>query len=125
MENRVTMEHILKAHLMNPSASPEEYNSEVRAYFKKTMQTKQYESEVIEADISMKVPTRMTGAERLFIQTALQSQLEYEVYVGLYLKAQITEAEFNQRKAVLEQQLTTIKAKAESVLGKSINYLLE
>ena len=121
----VSMEDILKAHLINSEAVEGEETNEIRVRFKKTVQTKQYESEVIEADTAFKVPMKMTGAERLFITTALQAQLEFEVYVGLFLKQQITEAEFKQRKLALENQINTVKTKAETVLGKSIDYLLD
>lgn len=120
------MEDILKAHLINSETFIEGVETnEIRVRFKKTVQTKQYESEVIEIDTSFKVPTNMTGAERLFISTALQAQLEFEVYAGLFVKQQITEAEFKQRKTALEGQINTIKTKAEAVLGRSIDYLLD
>lgn len=125
MGKHITMDDILKAHLMNPLAPKEEYDSEIKARFRKTVQTRQYESEVVEGEITLCVPVGLNGAERLFIQTALEAQLEYEVFIGMYLKGQVTEDEFNTRKAALEQQLNIVKDKAEVVLNKSIDYLLE
>lgn len=120
---RINMDDILNASLVK-SWEKEPVN-EIKASFKKTIQTKQYESEVVEADTVVKVPLGLKGAETMFITVALQAQLDYTVYMGLYFRKLITEVEFNNRKLMLEEQLNAAKAKAESILKKPIDYLLE
>lgn len=114
MGKKVNMEEII-------SSSFGEASSEIRANFKKTVLIRQYETEVIELETTLKLDKDITGAERMLLSAMLQAQLEYDAYCQLYIKGMVTESEFSQRKSCLEQEINIIKAKGEEVLGKSLD----
>lgn len=114
---------ILVENLMQSSFG--ETSSEIRATYKKTVLIRQYETEVIELETTLKVEDNLSGAERMFISAALQVQLEYTAYCQLAFKGLITETELKNRKKELEEGINAIKQKAEAVLKKSLDKYLD
>lgn len=98
-----------------------EVSSEIRAAYKKTILVRQYETEVIELDTTLTLEEPLTGAERMFISAALQVQLEYTAYSQLAFKGLVTNSQLQSRKKELEDGITAIKAKAESVTGINLD----
>lgn len=98
-----------------------ETSSSIRATFKKTINIKQYETESIEVSSTLDLERELTGVERMIISAILQAQIEYEAYIQLRFKGLVTETEFYQRKASLEQEVQALKVKAEAILGKSFD----
>lgn len=105
-------------------ASFGEANNTIRASFKKTVLIRQYETEVIELETTLNIERNLQGAERAFIVALLQIQLEYTAYATLLCKGLVTQEEFDKRKAELEQEVNILKQKAEGVLGRSLDYLV-
>lgn len=101
-----------------------EVSSEIRASYKKTVLVRQYETEVIELDTVLKVEKTLTGAERMLISALLQAQLEYMAYCQLAFKGLITNTELQSRKSELEEGVDAIKGKAEAVLGRSLDDMI-
>ena len=58
-----------------------EDSSTIEATFRKTINVKQYETEVIESNASIKLSRDVSGIERMILTNLLQTQLEYEAYV--------------------------------------------
>lgn len=114
----LNMDNIMKA-------SFGEASDTLRATFKKTVLIKQYETEVIELETTIKIDEKLTGAERMFITAMMQVQLEYTAYIQLAMKGLITQTELNNRRLQLEESLQALKTKAESVLNKSMDKWLE
>lgn len=98
-----------------------EASQTLRATYKKTVLIKQYETEVVELETTLKIDKQLTGAERMFITAALQVQLEYTAYCQLAFKGLITQTELTSRKSELEGGLQAIKTKAEAKLGRSLD----
>lgn len=115
----LTMEDIMRAKLGD---IPE--TGELTVRFKKTTNVRQYESEVIEASMSLKCENNLTGAERMLALALMQAQLEYEVFCSLAFKGVINQTELNQRKDELEKAVNSIRAKAEKVLGRDVSNMI-
>lgn len=92
--------------------------------FKKTVLVRDYETEVIEASTNVVIDKAITGAERTFITAIMRIQMEYEAFCNLVMKGMVTQTQFNQRKECLANELSAIKAKSESVLGRSLDEYL-
>ena len=118
MNRELTIDDVLKA-------SIGEASSEIRASFKKTVLVRQYETEVVELDTTLKLDKPVTGCERMLISALLQIQLEYTAYCQLVFKGMVTETEFNQRKSVLASDINAIMAKAEALLGRSLEEYID
>ena len=111
----LTMDEILKA-------SFGETSSTIKATFRKTVRTKEYETEVVEIESVVDMRDRqLTGAERMLVSALLQVQLEYQAYCNLVYKGLITAEEFTKRKHDLEEATTEIKKKAETIIGQSMD----
>lgn len=108
--NRISIDKIMRAGLG-------EANNELRVNFKKTVLIRDYETEVIEATSSVKIDKPLTGIERMFIMSIMQIQMEYTCYINLATKGTITPRQLEERKQALEEDLFSIKYKAESLLG--------
>lgn len=108
-------------------ASFGETSSKLRASYKKTVQIRPYETEVMEVETELNIENGISGAERMLISAILQAQLEYECFCNLVYKGIVTSAELDKRRRELEDGVTAIKDKAEKLLGKPLdkyfNYL--
>jgi len=103
-------------------ASLGEVSSEIKVVFKKTIKTREYESEVIEIETKLDVQSgNMCGAERAFILGVLEAQIEYTMYCNLMFKGLVTSAEVKTRKDQLVALVKTLKEKAELISGKRFN----
>ena len=118
MSKQYDMNEILKATFGEAS-------SMVRASFKKTVNVKQYETEVIEVSSNLNFERPMSGIERAICSAILQAQLEYETYIQLYVKGYVTETQFNERKSALTNDVNMLLAKGEQLTGKPMDYLIE
>lgn len=92
---------------------------ELNIVFKKTINIKQYESEVMESSVSVKVPKGLTGAERMVILAIMQAQAEYEMYCMLAFKQYISQNDLIERKTTLENGVSALLSKAETILANS------
>lgn len=92
--------------------------------FKKTVLVRQYETEVIEGSIQVTVDRNITGVERAFIIALVETQIEYQAFANLLFKGFITNTEFLARKTQLLNSVISMKAKAEEVLNKNVDYLI-
>lgn len=102
-------------------ASFGETSDKLRVNFKKTILVQQYETEVFEAETEVELDHNITGAERVFLTALMKSQMEYTVYVDLYVKKQITKEQYEDRKKDIITTISSIKAQAEGVLGYSLD----
>lgn len=102
-------------------ASFGETSDKLRVNFKKTILVQQYETEVFEAETEVELDHKITGAERVFLTALMKSQMEYTVYVDLYVKKQITKEQYEDRKKDIITTISSIKAQAEEVLGYSLD----
>lgn len=114
MKKRVTMDDML-------GSSFGEASSEITSSFKKTVFVRQYETEVVEYSATVHFEKLLSGAERVLLSALLHIQLEYSAYCDLVHKGFVTSTEFNSRKKMLEDDMNSIKDKAESVLGESLD----
>ena len=106
-------------------ASFGETSSEIRATYKKTVNIRQYETEVIELETTLRLEQAVTGGERMLISALLQAQLEYTAYCQLAFKGLVTSDQLMQRKTYLEEGINAIRTKVEGILGKSLDGLFE
>lgn len=118
---QVTMEDIMRA-CFGESTDTNCFD-ELEINFKKTINIKQYESEVSEASIKVRVPRGMSGAEKMVCLAIMQAQAEYEGYCMLAFKGQISNADLVERKKQLESGVTALVSKAEGILNKDMGYL--
>lgn len=102
-----------------------EIDNKIKVRFKKTVQVKQYETEVIEAETEVTVDKEISGGERMLMTSILAVQLEYTSLCNLVYKGIITPQELETRRTELINGLQAIKAKAEKVLGKSLEEYFE
>lgn len=111
---QINMDNILKAKFGETGGT-------IKAVFKKTINIKQYESEVIELESTLTVDEQLTGAERALVTAILQAQLEYTAYINLGFKAQISQQDLDSRKTALENEVAILKQKAEAITGISMD----
>lgn len=116
MDERVTMNDILSARLGKVSST-----NEIKVSFRKTIQTKQYESEVTEIEYSLTVDNTITGIERILITSILQAQAEYAVYTMLALQNKISSEDFLIEKESLEKSINALRVKAIQLLGDKVD----
>lgn len=109
----ITMEDALRARFGETSGK-------IKTKFRKTINTRQFESEVIEMEAELDVGREVSGAERVAIEALLRCQMEFEVYTSLLTKGYIAMPEFLQRKTELESELSTIDNKIQVVTGESL-----
>ena len=114
----VTMNEIMKASFGETSSS-------IRGTFKKTVNVKQYETESVEVSSTLEVDRPLTGIERMLMSAILQAQLEYEAYIQLTCKGTITNSQLETRRQELERDVNLLKAKAEELLGKPVDYIFD
>lgn len=121
MENKqpITMDSIM-------GASFGETSNTIRATFKKTVLVRPYETEVVELESVLDVGDKqLTGAERMLMSATLQAQIEFTGYCSLACKGYVTQEELNQRAKELTHGVSVIKAKAEQVLGKTLDDIID
>lgn len=106
-------------------ASFGETSSDIAVSFRKTVNIKQYESEVIEASSTVRIDRKLSGIERMIVAAMLEAQLEYECYVNLALKKVITPMELEERKNELTGSVNSLINKGIEITGKDFNYLFE
>lgn len=100
------------------SAKFMENESDITVKFKKTIQIRQYESEVIEREATIKITEAISGIERMLISEFLSLQLEYMAYTELYGKQLVSATEFETRRNELTTIANTIYTKASNIVGE-------
>lgn len=93
--------------------------STIEAVFKKTVKTREFETEVIELRANVDIEPNASGIERMMALTLLQAQLEFTAYSNLAYKGIVTESEFNKRKECLESEVNTVINKYYQLTGKN------
>lgn len=93
--------------------------STIEACFKKTVKTREYETEVVELRATVEISPNASGIERMIATTLLQAQLEYTAYSNLAFKGIVTEAEFKKRKEELEASVNAVAGKYYALTGKN------
>lgn len=107
------------------NASFGEASSIIRATFKKTVNIRQYETEVMEISSTLNMEKALTGIERMIVSAALQIQIEYEAYFQLASKGFVTASEFEDRKKYLTESINALVIKGEELMGKPVDYLFK
>lgn len=103
-------------------ASLGEVSNEIRATYKKTVNVRQYETEVVELEAKLDVgDEELNGAERMLVSAILQAQLEYTAYCNLAYKGLVTNTELQSRREQLTGSVQAIKEKAERVTGRKLD----
>ena len=103
-------------------ASLGEVSNEIRATYKKTVNVRQYETEVVELEAKLDVgDEELNGAERMLVSAILQAQLEYTAYCNLAYKGLVTNTELQSRREQLIGSVQAIKEKAERVTGRKLD----
>lgn len=115
MENtpKIDMQQVMEA-------SFGEVSDKLTVTFKKTVLIRDYETEVIESTSTIEIDHPLTGIERMFISALLEVQMEYTAYINLASKGLVTSKELNERKNVLEEELYSIKFRADQILGQGV-----
>lgn len=114
----LTMDDILKADFG-------ETKGELAVSYKKTINTKQYESEVIELETKLAVDNNLSGVGRMAVATLLAAQLEYTCYVSLFRKGQISTTDFVARRDELASVCSEACDKYETVTGNDISHIIK
>lgn len=99
-------------------ASFGETNNEIKVTFKKTILTKQYETEVVEIESKLDMNKGLDGATRQLVCAILQAQLELEAYSQLYYKKLVSKEEAISRQEYLVNSVEEAVYKYEKVTGK-------
>lgn len=89
-------------------------NVRLSASFNKLIKTQEYESERMQADIQFDV---LPGEDPLMVLAKAQAILEFECYTQLLFKRQITQNDYNLRKQELEEALTALENKINTIKG--------
>lgn len=92
--------------------------------FKRTVNTRQYESEVTSVSSSVTLEKPVSGAVRMFLTGVMLAQAEYNVMCGLLYKKQMSELEFIERRNQLTEEVEASVATVTRVEGKGIEELL-
>ena len=98
------MDNILKTNVGNGSAK-------ISVSFKKVVNTKQYESETLEATAEIELGPGVSSAEREIAQATLTAQVEYVALCELVFKWQLSQDRLEARKAELKNYVEAIRAK--------------
>ena len=102
-----------------PSIEP----SMIRVSFKKTVQIRDYESEVIEMSAELKVPQNTTSAERAAYEALMYSQLRYNGYLQLLFRSRVTQGEFNAELNSITTSCTAMLQKLEALSGEDLSHI--
>lgn len=90
-------------------------NVRISVNFNKLIRVKEYESERVQAEYEFDVAA---DEDPMFEAMKAQAALEYEVMTMLLFKKQITQEEYNTRKAELEQAMTAYQSKVNNLRAK-------
>lgn len=92
-----------------------EPSSKMKVTFKKTVKVREYETEVIEATNELELDKEVTNGERVMIASLLKCQMEYMVYSDLLIRGTVTEQEFKEKRAEIENTIETFINKMNSL----------
>lgn len=82
-----------------------ETDSDLRITFKKTVKTREYETEVMEVTQEMHLDKETTGMERVFISQLLKCQAEYATYIDLFTDGIVTKDEYIVKRKNISEKL--------------------
>lgn len=91
----------------------------IRVFYRKTVQHKQYEPEIFEAETGITIEENITGMERALIEDILSMSLEFSVYSQLLARKYITIDEFMTRKQELLASALTKVNKLQQINPES------
>lgn len=83
-------------------------NGELRVNFKKTVNIRQYETEVVEASLTVPLAPEDVGPRYELIEAIAFAKVEYGVLFSLLAAGRITQAEFDQRKSEMVLGVETL-----------------
>lgn len=98
-----------------------EQSNRLTISFKKTVSLGQYQTETVQADAEVIFDNKdgMTAIERETINNVLMCTTEYSVISHIYLKGQMSQQEFLDRRKKLECSAEAMLKKYEALTGKS------
>lgn len=91
----------------------------IEASFRKTVKTREYETEVVEVKANVDIEPNASGIDRMMTITLLEAQIEYSVYSNLAFKGIITQSELSKRKSDIENNVNAVAAKYYSLTGEN------
>lgn len=92
-------------------------NGKLKVSFRKTVNLRQYETEVLEADIEVPLTQDDIKNRLPLIEVIAASKLEYGVLFQMYASRMISKEEFDARKAQFEQAVTAQEQYVNSGFG--------
>lgn len=100
---------------------PTKESSKIRVSFKKTVQVRDYESEVIEMSAELDTPDGTTSAQRAAYEALMYSQLRYIGYLQLLFRSRVTQGEFDAEITAITNSCAAMLNKLESVSGEDLS----
>lgn len=85
-------------------------NGNLHVSFKKTVNIRQYETEVVEASLTVPLSQADMGQRLELVESVALAKVEYGVMFNLLAAGRITQAEFDQRKMELIAGVDTLSA---------------
>lgn len=85
-------------------------NGSLHVSFKKTVNIRQYETEVVEASLTVPLGHEDVGHRLELVESIALAKVEYGVMFNLLAAGRITQAEFDQRKLELVAGVETLSA---------------
>lgn len=119
---RLSMEDILKMSLVR-GLYDENDLTKMRVNFKKVVNTAQYETETFESEVEVYVPRGLTGIEMEIAYAVIESQLEYGILAKLFKRGSITDTEFETKRSRMEDYVSSLFLKAQSLGIEEIKYI--
>lgn len=101
----------------SPSSKADSCELEVK--FKKTVNIRQYETEVMELSTKVKFDRPTTEAERAWSYAVLEAQLEMQSYDMLSVKGAVTTDEYNERAGAVREYLAKLGNDLQKLGNKS------
>lgn len=94
--------------ILNAKVGSSEKDGKLSLSFRKTINVRQYETEVIEANLEVPITTDMTGLKLEMIESVVLAKLEYGVLWNMLARGMITQAEFDDCKQKLETSVNVM-----------------
>lgn len=102
-----------------------EKETTIKAEFRKTIQIRNYETEVYSISSEIKLDPNITGYRKAFVQSLLQAQLELIAYRSLRLQNKVQEAEYNNRRDSIIYSINYLAAEFARSTGENPGDFME
>lgn len=107
------------------SAQMGEVGGTLHVEFKRTVNTRQYESEVTSVSSSVTLEKPISGAMRMFLTGLMLAQAEYSVMCELLYKRQMSDDEFVTRRGQLLEEVEASVTTVQRVEGRPVQEILD